>query len=75
MYRQQGNLGMLLIVIMAWNRLPKTARKAIYEAWRNGGKAGWLAGQDWETLLTRPLEDIRRDLAIPAPVSYEAFTP
>jgi ubiquinone biosynthesis protein COQ4 len=75
MYRQQGNLGMLLIVIMAWNRLPKRARKAIYEAWRNGGKAGWLAGQDWETLLTRPLEDIRRDLAIPAPVSYEAFTP
>jgi ubiquinone biosynthesis protein COQ4 len=75
MYRQQGNLGMLLIVIMAWNQLPKTARKAVYEAWRNGRKARWLAGQDWETLLARSLEDIRRDLAIPSPVAYQTFTP
>ena len=75
MYRQQGNLGMLLIVIMAWNRLPKTARKAVYEAWCNGRKARWLAGQDWETLLAHPLEDIRRDLTIPPPVAYQAFTP
>jgi ubiquinone biosynthesis protein COQ4 len=75
MYRQQGNLGMLLIVIMAWNRLPKTARKAVYEAWRNGRKARWLAGQDWETLLAHPLEDIRRGLAIPSPAAYQAFTP
>jgi len=75
MYRQQGNLGMLLIVIMAWNQLPKAARKAVYEAWRNGRKARWLAGQDWETLLAHPLEDIRRDLTIPSPVAYLAFTP
>jgi len=75
MYRQQGNLGMLLIVIMAWNRLPKTARKAVYEAWRNGRRARWLAGQDWETLLARPLDEIRRDLTIPPPVAYQAFTP
>jgi ubiquinone biosynthesis protein COQ4 len=75
MYRQQGNLGMLLIVIMAWNQLPKTARKAVYEAWRNGRRARWLAGQDWETLLARPLDEIRRDLTIPPPVAYQAFTP
>ncbi|HEY5082929.1 MAG TPA: Coq4 family protein, partial [Rhizomicrobium sp.] len=75
MYRQQGNLGMLLIVIMAWNQLPKTARKAVYEAWRNGPKARWLAGQDWETLLARPLKDIRRDLAIASPAAYQAFAP
>ena len=75
MYRQQGNLGMLLIVIMAWNQLPKAARKAVYEAWRNGRKARWLAGQDWETLLARPLDEIRRDLTIQSPVAYQAFTP
>jgi ubiquinone biosynthesis protein COQ4 len=75
MYRQQGNLGMLLIVIMAWNQLPKAARKAIYEAWRNGRRARWLAGQNWETLLALPLEDIRRALTIPSPVAYQAFTP
>jgi ubiquinone biosynthesis protein COQ4 len=75
MYRQQGNLGMLLIVIMAWNQLPRAARKAVYEAWRNGRKARWLAGQDWETLLARPLDEIRRDLTVQSPVAYQAFTP
>jgi ubiquinone biosynthesis protein COQ4 len=75
MYRQQGNLGMLLIVIMAWNQLPKAARKAVYEAWRNGRKARWLAGQDWENLLARPLDEIRGELAIQSPASYQAFTP
>ena len=75
MYRQQGNLGMLLIVIMAWNQLPRTARKTIYEAWRNGRKARWLAGQDWETLLARPLDEVRRDLAIQSPAAYLAVAP
>ena len=75
MYRQQGNLGMLLIVIMAWNQLPKAARKTIYEAWRNGRKARWLAGQDWESLLAHPLDKVRRDLAIQSPAAYLALTP
>jgi ubiquinone biosynthesis protein COQ4 len=70
MYRQNGNLGMLMVVAMAWGRLPRQARKAIGEAWRLGGKAGWLAGQDWETLLARPLEEVRRMLGIMPPVIY-----
>jgi ubiquinone biosynthesis protein COQ4 len=75
MYRQQGNLGMLLIVMMAWNRIPKAARKAVREAWRHGRKARWLAEQDWEALLARPLDDIRRELAIESPALYQAFAP
>jgi ubiquinone biosynthesis protein COQ4 len=75
MYRQQGNLGMLLIVMMAWNRIPKAARKAVREAWRHGKKARWLAEQDWEALLTRPLDDIRRELAIAPPALYREFVP
>lgn len=70
MYRQNGNLGMLMVVAMAWSRLPRQARKAIGEAWRLGGKAGWLAGQDWETLLARPLEEVRQMLGIVAPAIY-----
>ena len=69
-YRQNGNLGMLMVVAMAWSRLPRAARKAVREAWRLGGKAGWLAGQDWETLFARPLEDVRQILGIVAPVIY-----
>lgn len=75
MYRQQGNLGMLLIVVMAWNRIPKAARKAVREAWRHGGKARWLAEQNWEALLARPLEEIRRELRIAPPALYQAFAP
>lgn len=71
MYRQTGNLGMLMLVAMAWRQLPKIARAAIREAWRHGRKAAWLAGQDWETLLTQPLSDIRKSLGIAAPVKYQ----
>jgi len=73
-YRQNGNLGMLMVVAMAWGRLPRAARKAIGEAWRLGGKARWLAGQDWEALLARPLEEVRRMLGIVPPVIYPPLT-
>ena len=75
MYRQQGNLGMLMVVMMAWGQLPKRARAAVREARRNGRKASWLPGQDWEDLLARPLDDIRRRLSIAAPAAYLAITP
>ena len=75
MYRQQGNLGMLLIVMMAWSKIPKQARRAVREAWRHGRKASWLAEQDWEALLARPLDDVRRELTIKSPALYQAFTP
>lgn len=71
MYRQQGNLGMLLIVIMAWSQVPREGRKAIREAWRNGRKARWLPGQDWEKLLARPLDAIRGELCIEVPHLYQ----
>lgn len=69
-YRQQGNLGRLMIVVMAWGRLPKAARRAVFEAWRNGKTCGWLADQDWEALLARPLDEVRRTLSVPAPAAY-----
>jgi ubiquinone biosynthesis protein COQ4 len=70
MYRQTGNLGMLMLVVMAWRRLPQTARAAVREAWRHGRKAAWLAEQDWEALLTRALADVRKMLRIEMPVKY-----
>jgi ubiquinone biosynthesis protein COQ4 len=71
-YRQQGNLGRVMIVAFAWARLPKAARRAVFEAWRNGKRSGWLADQDWEALLACPLDAVRRDLSVPAPVLYRA---
>lgn len=69
-YRQQGNLGMLMVVAMAWKQLSKTARKAVREAWRNGRKSVWLAAQDWETLLSLPLHEVRKLLKIRALTEY-----
>jgi ubiquinone biosynthesis protein COQ4 len=69
-YRQFGNLGRLLIVAMAWRRIPKPGRRAVFEAWRNGNSCGWLGDQDWEALLARPLEDVRRSLSLTLPVLY-----
>jgi ubiquinone biosynthesis protein COQ4 len=73
MYRQQGNLGMLMVVAMAWKRTPKAARKAVREAWRNGRKTRWFAEQDWEGLFARPLEQVRKSLAVPVPAAYREF--
>ena len=71
-YRQQGNLGRLMIVGMAWGRIPRPARGAVREAWRNGKTCGWLADKDWEAWLARPLDEVRRELGVTAPVVYQA---
>ena len=72
-YRQQGNLGRIMIVMMAWGRLPKPARRAVFEAWRNGKTCAWLADQDWEALLARPLDAVRRELSVTMPALYRAM--
>jgi ubiquinone biosynthesis protein COQ4 len=69
-YRQWGNLGRVMIVAMAWGRLPKAARRAVFEAWRNGKTCLWLADQDWEALLARPLEEVRQQLRVVPPLLY-----
>lgn len=70
MHAHSKNLGQLLIVAMSWPRLPKAARKAVFEAWRHGRKAAWFQNLDYEALLARPLEDVRRELNIKAPLAY-----
>jgi ubiquinone biosynthesis protein COQ4 len=72
MNRHSKNPGQLLIVAMSWTRLPKAARAAVLQAWRNGAKAHWFQNLDYEALLARPLEDVRRELNIPAPTRYPA---
>jgi ubiquinone biosynthesis protein COQ4 len=75
MYRQNGNLGMLMIVVMVWRRLPAAARRAVREAWRHGRQARWFAGQDWEALLARPLAEVRVMLDVAAPAAYQGLRP
>ena len=74
-FGQSGHLGMGLIVLMAIlksRRGPqaRTVRACVFEGWRRGRRAGWLAGQDWETLLREPLAAVRGRLGIAGPGRY-----
>ena len=73
MYAHSRNLGMALIVAMGWPRLPPAGRRAVAEGWRNGRKTRWLQDQDFEALLPRPLEAVRRELGIADPLRYRAI--
>jgi ubiquinone biosynthesis protein COQ4 len=48
----------------------RPARKALFEAFRNGGRSAWLPGLDWEALLSENLESLRRRLGVSAPQAY-----
>ena len=63
---------MALIVLMSLKKMPRAARRAVFEAWRNGRKARWLQDQDFEALLPRPLEEARRDIGIADPALHRA---
>lgn len=45
--------------------------RAVLQAWRNGRKALWLPGEDYEALMAEPLEAARDRLGIPRPTLYE----
>ncbi|HEY4028747.1 MAG TPA: Coq4 family protein [Caulobacteraceae bacterium] len=77
MYRHTGNLGGAFIALMGLSRFPKGARRraaraAVIEGFRDGGRAAWLPGLDWEALLARPLAEVRRELNVMEPVRYQA---
>ena len=75
MYAHTRNLGMLLIAVMSLPQLPRAARRAVFQAWRNGRKARWLQDQDFEALLAKPLDEVRGALNIADPGHYRAFAP
>jgi ubiquinone biosynthesis protein COQ4 len=72
MYAHNRNRGAQLILLMSLKKMPNAGRRAVAQAWRNGKKARWLQDQDYEALLARPLEDVRRELNIADPSLYRA---
>jgi len=76
-YAQTRSLGFIMIGIMAgWKFQREFAgepvMRAVWQAYRNGRKAKWLPAVPWEEMLDMPLEDIRCQLCIPAPTTYQA---
>lgn len=74
-WRQTGNIGFLLIIGVGYRVIGKAAPglkigRVLREGFRTGAKAQWLPAADWETLLTRPLSEVRETLTMPAPEHY-----
>ena len=72
---QSWNPGLLLIVIAGLFKIKQEVpgqpiARAVWEAWRNGRKAAWLGGLDWEGLLDQPLDRVRPMLNIGKPALY-----
>lgn len=44
--------------------------RAVIEGYRNGKRATWLSGQDYEQLMHEPIDRARQRLGIPDPIRY-----
>ena len=76
-YGQTRNLGFAFIGWGAAREVQREnpaipARKAVFQAWRNGRAARWLPALDYEALFERPLDEARRTLGIKPPTVYDA---
>jgi ubiquinone biosynthesis protein COQ4 len=67
-YAQTRNRGIGFIVAMAWWRARgadgKPFRDLLAGGYRRGREAAWLPAADWEALLARPLDEVRRELRV-----------
>lgn len=66
-FAQTKNPGIGAIVAVAYWKAGRTqpeARPLLREAYRRGRRAAWLPEQRWESLLERPLDEVRRELGL-----------
>lgn len=68
-WRQVGNFGIWVIIGFGWRETAKTEPELklgviLREALRRAKHAAWLPAADWETLLTQPLDEVRRQLGV-----------
>lgn len=74
-YAQTGGLGWAFIALGASLKSIRITGKldfirAVREGYRNGKRAGWLHGEDYEALLNEPIDAVRKRLNIAEPVKY-----
>jgi ubiquinone biosynthesis protein COQ4 len=71
-FAQTRNPALLVIVLMAMVKISKErawVRSLLFGAFMRGLRSTWFPGEDWEALLARPLDEVRRSLRVgPAPV-------
>lgn len=73
-YAQTRNRGIGIIAVVGMLKLMRQidsgVPSAMWQAWRDGRKAEWLPAQDWEGLLSEPVEQVRCKLNISQPERY-----
>ena len=74
-YAQDGGLGWAWIALGAALKSMRVTgnrlfARAVWEGYRHGRRAAWLAGEDYEALLAEPLDVARRRLRIATPAAY-----
>jgi ubiquinone biosynthesis protein COQ4 len=68
-YAQTKNPGVLLVVLLGAARFAAEQRDVMWEGYKRGARAAWLPEVEWEALLARPLEEVRRQLGVgPLPI-------
>jgi ubiquinone biosynthesis protein COQ4 len=78
-YAQTGGLGWALIAVGAAVRALREGQPravaAIWQGYRRGKAAAWLAAEDYLRLMDEPLDLARRRLNITPPTRYDALPP
>jgi ubiquinone biosynthesis protein COQ4 len=79
-FAQTGQKGFAVIAINGAFRIARRLRgqhvlRAVYEAYRQGRRAAWLIGADWENLLSQPLDSVRAQLRVSPPTYYPRILP
>jgi ubiquinone biosynthesis protein COQ4 len=74
-FAQVGGLGWALIGVSAALKSLRVTRgtlfaKAVWEGYRRGRKAKWIAAEDYLQLLHEPIEEARTRLGLSEPVAY-----
>lgn len=75
---QTRNPGVALIVLLAFLRphgVHAHVRRQLVHSFARGLRAGWLPAADWESLLERPLAEVRRELGVGEPPRYTPVWP
>jgi ubiquinone biosynthesis protein COQ4 len=77
-FAQTWNPGIALIIAIGLSKTVNApngngaeSRRTILDGFRRGAKAEWLAGQEWESLLELPIDEVRRRLSLEAPRVYQ----
>lgn len=75
---QTGGVGVGMLAAVGYlrsyaddNEFGERGRALVREAWRIGRAACWLPAVEWETLLTKDLEEVRRELGVEPLADYE----